>query len=313
MKLPPKIKGFVWLALNGKLLSNNLRIKRGLIDSVECSRCGCQWEDIDHIFRDCPKAVIMWSSMGRLEWLSRARHIPLINWLESNLENKLSANLDLTLFAATLWQIWKDLNKKVFDNVDFYWYQSIVLSSKYASDIKEAFRPSILHSSICDVVIDWCPPCVGRLKLNTNGSIKGDPGEGGIGGLIRDERGMWLVGYYGKLDVCTSLEADLWGIYRGLTIAFEKGYKDLTVEMDSSSAIELLKEGSVVSSSVRSLVEDSKFLMQRCGYTIQHVLREGNNSADGLAKLGANQAEPLVVLDEAPVEIRGLVIVDMVG
>ncbi|GMP59729.1 hypothetical protein CsSME_00022890 [Camellia sinensis var. sinensis] len=150
-----------------------------------------------------------------------------------------------------------------------------------------------------------------RLKLNIGGSTKGDPGEGGFGGLIRDERGMWLVGYYGKLGVCTSLEAELWAIYRGLAIAFEKGYKDLTIETDSSSAIELLKERSVVSSSVISLVDSSKFLMQRCGYIMQHVLREGNNSADGLAKLGANQAEPLVVLDEAPVEIRGLVIADM--
>lgn len=69
----------------------------------------------------------------------------------------------------------------------------------------------------------------------------------------------------------------------------------------------------MVSSSVKSLVEDSEFLIQRCGYTIQHVLREGNYSADGLAKLGAAQAEPLVVMDEAPVEIRRLVIRGMVG
>ncbi|CAL5378534.1 unnamed protein product [Camellia sinensis] len=139
-----------------------------------------------------------------------------------------------------------------------------------------------------------------KLKMNTDGSTKGDPGKGGFGGLIRDERGIWLISYYGKLDVCTSLEAEFWAIYRGLTIAFEKGYKDLTIETDSLFAI-------------KSLVEDSKFLMQRYGYTIQHVLREGNNSADGLAKLGATQAEPLVVMDEAPVEIRGLVIADMIG
>ncbi|KAL7265055.1 hypothetical protein ACSBR1_002914 [Camellia fascicularis] len=313
LKLPQKIKGFVWLVLHGKLLSNSLRIKKGLTDIAECSRCGCQWKDIDHIFGDCPKAVIIWSSMGCLEWLSKDRHIPLTTWLESNLKNKPSSILDPTLFAVILWQIWKDRNKKVFDNVELHWYQSILLSCKYASAIKKAFRSFALHPSHYDVVINWCPPFVSKLKMNTDGSTKGDPGEGGFGGLIRDERGIWLIGYYGKLDVCTSLEVELWAIYRGLTIAFEKGYKDLTIETDSLSAIELLKEGSVVSSSIRSLVEDSKFLMQRCGYTIQHVLREGNNSADSLAKLGATQAEPLVVMDEAPVEIRGLVIADMVG
>ncbi|THG02666.1 hypothetical protein TEA_025378 [Camellia sinensis var. sinensis] len=53
--------------------------------------------------------------------------------------------------------------------------------------------------------------------------------------------------------------------------------------------------------------------MQRCGYGIHHVLRESNSSADGLAKLGANQVEPLVVMDEALEDIRGLVIADVVG
>ncbi|KAL7165459.1 hypothetical protein ACSBR2_041193 [Camellia fascicularis] len=292
--------GFVWLALHGKLFSNNLRIKRGLTDSAKCSRCDCQWEDIDHIFRDCPKAVYIWSSMGCLEWLSRDRHTPLINWLESNLKNKLSSNLDPIHFAITLWKIRKDRNKKVFENVELHWYQSIMLSSKYAYDIKEAFKPSNLHPTICDVVINWCPPCVGRLKLNTDGSTKGDPGEGGFGGLIRDEKGLWLIGYYGKFDVCTSLEVEFWAIYRGLTIAFEKGYKDLTIETNSTAAIELLKEGFVVSSSVKSLVRTLNFLCK------------GNNNADGLAKLGATQTEPLVVMDEAPVEIRGLVIANMV-
>ncbi|KAL7201150.1 hypothetical protein ACSBR1_032957 [Camellia fascicularis] len=94
-------------------------------------------------------------------------------------------------------------------------------------------------------------------------------------------------------------------MYRALTIAFEKGHKDFIIETDFSFVIEFLKEGSMVSPSIRSLVEDSKFLMRRCGY--------GNGSTDGLAKLGANQVEPLVVMDEALEEIRGLVIVDMVG
>ncbi|KAL7202139.1 hypothetical protein ACSBR1_033752 [Camellia fascicularis] len=75
----------------------------------------------------------------------------------------------------------------------------------------------------------------------------------------------------------------------------------------------MLKEKVEVISSLGSLVEDSKFLIHRCGYTLQHVLREGNLSADGLAKIGADQDEPLVVMDDVPDGIRSQVVADMIG
>ncbi|KAF5932569.1 hypothetical protein HYC85_028740 [Camellia sinensis] len=162
-------------------------------------------------------------------------------------------------------------------------------------------------------LISWSLPPPGKLKLNTDGSSKGDPSDGGFGGLIRDERGMWLCGYFGKLTNCTCIEVEIWALYRGLTIAFEKGYKDLSIESDSQYAIDMLKGNIEVFSPLRSLVEDSKFLIRRCGFSIQHVKREGNMSADGLAKMGVNQNEVLVVMEDPPEEIRGQLVADMVG
>ncbi|CAL5371565.1 unnamed protein product [Camellia sinensis] len=122
--------------------------------------------------------------------------------------------------------------------------------------------------------------------MNMDGSSKGDPGDGGFGGLIRDERGIWLCSYFGKLTNCTCIKAEIWALYRGLTIAFEKGYRDLSIEIDSQYAIDMLKGNIEVIFPLRSLVEDSKFLIRRCGFSIQHVKREGNINADGLAKMG---------------------------
>ncbi|CAL5427260.1 unnamed protein product [Camellia sinensis] len=143
-------------------------------------------------------------------------------------------------------------------------------------------------------------PCFRNFKMNTDGSASGDPRDGGFGGLINDEKGIWIYSFYGKLTNCSCIEAEIWAIYRGLIIAFEKGYKDLIIETDSMDAIDMLKEKVEVISSLRSLVEDSKFLIRRCGYTLQHILREDNLSADGLAKMGVDQDEPLVVMEDAP-------------
>lgn len=110
----------------------------------------------------------------------------------------------------------------------------------------------------------------GKIKLNTDGCARGDPGEGGFGGVFRDETGVWLYGFFGKLDSCQSLEAEMWGIYRGLTIVLEKGMQEVIVETDSTSA-----EGPSQNCPFCSIVEDSRHLIRRCNCSIRHIMREG--------------------------------------
>ncbi|KAL7247703.1 hypothetical protein ACSBR2_002588 [Camellia fascicularis] len=61
--------------------------------------------------------------------------------------------------------------------------------------------------------------------------------------IYRDEVGTWIWGYYGYLGNCTSLKAELWSIYRGLTIMMQKGVSNVEIETDSQMAKKLIKEG----------------------------------------------------------------------
>ncbi|KAL7262612.1 hypothetical protein ACSBR1_000886 [Camellia fascicularis] len=117
----------------------------------------------------------------------------------------------------------------------------------------------------------------GKIKLNTDGCARGDPGEGGFGGLFHDETGIWLCGFFGKLETCYSLEVEMWGIYRGLTIVLEKG------------------------------------LVERRNCSIQYIMQEANQCADKLANMGADQVEHLLVMEEPPLEVRSLIVADLVG
>ncbi|CAL5349330.1 unnamed protein product [Camellia sinensis] len=160
---------------------------------------------------------------------------------------------------------------------------------------------------------NWCPPCAGKIKLNTDGCSKGNPGPAGYGGLFRDARGTWIFGYHGKLEVATSEEAELWGIYRGLTIILEKSMHDITIETDSEQMVLHINNTTPSNHPHRALLEDIKFLMLRCNCDVSHILREGNKCADGLANMGVNHVENLVVLDNPPNEIANLLIADIVG
>nr|GEW06904.1 zinc finger, CCHC-type [Tanacetum cinerariifolium] len=55
----------------------------------------------------------------------------------------------------------------------------------------------------------WSFPGVNMLRLNTNGSLKGNRIPSSLGGLIRDGKGRWICGYMGKIKgkSCTAFEA----------------------------------------------------------------------------------------------------------
>ncbi|KAL7227509.1 hypothetical protein ACSBR1_022377 [Camellia fascicularis] len=75
---------------------------------------------------------------------------------------------------------------------------------------------------------------------------------------------------------------------------------------------ELLTKGPSLNCLYRSIAEDSHHLIQHCSCTIQHIIWEANQCADKLTKLGADQLELLVVVEEPPVEVRSQILANMV-
>lgn len=94
--------------------------------------------------------------------------------------------------------------------------------------------------------------------VNTNGCVYESNGKAGFGGLFRDHEGKWLLGYYGKFNSVSVLEAELWGIYWGLTIMFEKGYNNIHIETDSLAAVQLINADSTEVHPNSTLIYDSR-------------------------------------------------------
>lgn len=86
----------------------------------------------------------------------------------------------------------------------------------------------------------------------------------------------------------------------------------MEIDTDSEQAISLIQNGPKRISPHKALIEDTKFLLQRCNCSLSHILREGNKVADKLANMGVAQDEHVVIL-EPPEEVRALVIDDMTG
>uniref|UniRef100_A0A2N9H7K2 RNase H type-1 domain-containing protein n=1 Tax=Fagus sylvatica TaxID=28930 RepID=A0A2N9H7K2_FAGSY len=84
-------------------------------------------------------------------------------------------------------------------------------------------------------LIGWQHPPTGYAKLNTDGSVLGNPEPASSGGLLRDCNGNWIGGFSHKLGITNSLAAELWGIRDGLLLARDLNIRKLIVESDAKS------------------------------------------------------------------------------
>lgn len=60
---------------------------------------------------------------------------------------------------------------------------------------------------------------------------------------VYSETKMARPGYHGGIHCSSSLEAELWRIYKGLEITLEKKLENVQIEVDSLIAVNLIKEG----------------------------------------------------------------------
>ncbi|CAL5347381.1 unnamed protein product [Camellia sinensis] len=152
----------------------------------------------------------------------------------------------------------------------------------------------------------------GKIKLNVDGSRKLGGG-GGFGGVFRDEHGAWVCGYYGRLDSGTSLEAELWALYKGLAVMLQKDMHEVIIETDAKQVVQLMEDVIDDKFPFKGLLEDAKIIFRGCECTIHHIYKEGNLCADPLAKFGAEQPKDILVVNDPPQEIQCYLVADMIG
>ncbi|KAG7593458.1 Ribonuclease H domain [Arabidopsis thaliana x Arabidopsis arenosa] len=81
------------------------------------------------------------------------------------------------------------------------------------------------------------------MKLNTDGASKGNPGLAAAGRVLRDGDGRWCGGFAVNLGKCSTPLAELWGVYYGLYIVWERRVPYVTLEVDSELVVGFLKTG----------------------------------------------------------------------
>ncbi|CAL1384516.1 unnamed protein product [Linum trigynum] len=297
LAVPERIRGFVWLSLQGRITTNAMRFERKVADSPCCIRCIGQPETIVHLLRDCPPAMYFWSRVvpqqNQVLFFSTNQK----DWLRSNLLSKevTSSGIDwASFFSMSIWLIWKNRTVASFKGVGAALTapsltHSILVKSKLWNDSWHA--PSLLlnhrmqRGDRVTVSIGWNPPSEGWVMLNTDGASNGNPGPAGAGGSVRDHLGRWLGGFVANIGTATAAAAELWAIYYGLEMTWKLGFRMVRVASDSQLAIHLIQNRHDPIHPYATLLGlIRRKLSQDWLVSLSHTYREGNRVADWLSK-----------------------------
>ncbi|KAK0599781.1 hypothetical protein LWI29_008576 [Acer saccharum] len=86
-RMPPRIRYFLWILLQGKILTNHHRAARGLTSDPSCPRCAAGIEDLSHLVRSCSHTTEIWKKTLCSCTQSASFQGSLDDWFFENLRN----------------------------------------------------------------------------------------------------------------------------------------------------------------------------------------------------------------------------------
>ncbi|KAL4292089.1 hypothetical protein GQ457_14G023220 [Hibiscus cannabinus] len=210
------------------------------------------------------------------------------------------------MFGVVLWNIWLARNAVVF-NSPLPFHSSIIQSNKLLVErmltAREVVSGGVRVVCAISAPSQWTPPAVGWLKLNMDGPKRSQDGSAMCGGVARDHTGSWQFGFSKFIGFCGVFDAELWGVWCGLQMDWDKGFRRLILEVDSLDVVRALKDDRR-HGHICTLVLHIKMVLRR-NWEVQvlHVTRSANSVADSLAKLAIPASTCVMYFKDPPSSI----------
>nr|KYP38635.1 hypothetical protein KK1_040110 [Cajanus cajan] len=122
------------------------------------------------------------------------------------------------------------------------------------------------------------------------------------------------MSFYGYVGVANNLRAELTTILKGLELAWQQNFSNIMCVSDSLNVVHLIlgpldpfHRYAVTIAKIR------EFFHRDWRLSLRHSLREGNQCADFLSKLGPNCGLELVVLVDMPAGLKTFIQADIEG
>ncbi|XP_069145909.1 uncharacterized protein [Solanum lycopersicum] len=312
--IPFKTSFLLWRTLKGQLPTNEELSNFG-IEPLPCFCCfdRAGMDTIEHIFNSGPFATIVWSFFAATAGI-QADHstLPALikQWWTTKPNN---AGHKLLLQATPIficWNLWKNRCACKYGGKG-----TNISRIKYAiykdtfKMLKNAF-PSINWPGNLTALIQTSEKCVHNIKvykvtwfkppdqwikINTDGSALTNEGKIGAGGIIRDKEGKMIMAFSTPLGEGSNNQAEIEAALFGLTWAFELGFKNILLDLDSLLVVQWISNKIAPPWNLTNQLERlQQIIIQTQNFRCSHIFREANWVVDALSKHSHNNTAPQV-------------------
>lgn len=135
-----------------------------------------------------------------------------------------------------------------------------------------------------------------KIRAFTDGASRGNPGESGVGIILKDEDGNEISSTCGYIGKATNNVSEYRALLACLTLVEKTACHHLVVHSDSELMVrQLTGKYKVKDPTLKQYVAQVRERLKKAPFKfeIKHVLREENSEADELANQGIDSKTPL--------------------
>lgn len=139
--------------------------------------------------------------------------------------------------------------------------------------------------------------------LNIDGVVHSSFGFSTSGGVIRDGKGDWIMGYNRFLGKCSVVVAELQDILDGLLFLQKQGYDEVIIQSNNIKNIVSISDKKIEGSKTTLLKRIQQIIAFEEKWPLSYVPRESNRIAS-LTKTGLSSDEVLHMFEDPPLKIK---------
>ncbi|XVE65706.1 hypothetical protein DITRI_Ditri08aG0021300 [Diplodiscus trichospermus] len=229
LKVPPKIKAFLWrLGINVLPNRDNLRSK-GVQVPLECVFCNGELENSWHSFINCSYAQQCWNLSGLSQRVNSVADDSegMIEWLFKVMRSV--SEDERCCIAVILWGIWRERNQRCWNNKVQTPGQVIYSSKEMLYDWVQVHVESKNNTVSGKETISchqWHGPPAAYLKFNIDASLFIESSEIGMGAVLRDEQRNLVAARMDRKAVIPKVcEAEVSALHGALSWVRDMGYE----------------------------------------------------------------------------------------
>ncbi|KAK6803132.1 hypothetical protein RDI58_000916 [Solanum bulbocastanum] len=301
--IPFKCSFLLWRAIRNKLPTNERLASFG-IEPVKCYCCHSPGVDsIEHIFNSGTFARKVWSYFA-VAMRIQTDYLPLrsmiMRWWTANYKNEAHKLVLQSIPIFICWNLWKNRCNKKYggksSNIARVKYLVILDTFKLLHTVFPYITWPLEWKKLCTFIencshdtkvtmVKWTRPQDSWVKLNTDGSAQGNPGNIGAGGILRDQKGNIIFAFAAPLGQGTNNLAEVEAAIFGLKWCAQLKNNKVILEVDSQLLVHWLTKTAATPWQLDSQVQQlQQIVTQFNQFKCIHILREANFVADSLAK-----------------------------